>query len=57
MYFFVSFGNFKGLVNDWDNNQAVLNLFDGTLTWKDITWLTTLTRLPVVAKGIVTGKL
>jgi 4-hydroxymandelate oxidase len=31
----------------------VASLFDAALTWKDIQWLTGLTKLPVVVKGIL----
>ncbi|KAG0439857.1 hypothetical protein HPB47_016501, partial [Ixodes persulcatus] len=31
-------------------------LFDPSLTWKDVTWLKSLTKLPVVAKGICTAE-
>ena len=34
-------------------NDYVTSLFDQTLTWKDITWLKTLTNLPIVVKGIL----
>ena len=34
-------------------NDYVTSLFDQTLTWKDITWLKTLTHLPIVVKGIL----
>lgn len=29
--------------------------FDHTVTWKDIAWLKSITRLPIVVKGIMTG--
>ena len=29
---------------------------DSSLTWKDITWLKTITKMPIVIKGIITGK-
>ena len=34
-------------------NDYVTSLFDQTLTWKDITWLKTLTNLPIVVKGVL----
>ena len=34
-------------------NDYVTSLFDQTLTWKDITWLKTLTSLPIVVKGVL----
>lgn len=30
-------------------------LFDDALTWDDIKWLKSITHLPVIAKGILTG--
>ena len=37
-------------------NEYAASLFDDTLTWKDVAWLKTVTSLPVVIKGILTGK-
>lgn len=34
-------------------NEYVQNLFDKTLTWEDIKWLKSITKLPIVAKGIL----
>jgi 4-hydroxymandelate oxidase len=31
----------------------VASLFDAALTWKDIEWLTRVTKLPVLVKGIL----
>ncbi|XP_049887557.1 uncharacterized protein LOC126381968 [Pectinophora gossypiella] len=42
-------GNGSGL------NEYVNNLFDKSLTWKDIKWLKSITKLPIVAKGILRG--
>ena len=36
--------------------QPIVNLKDNTWTWRDVEWLTTFTRLPVIVKGILTGK-
>lgn len=35
-------------------NEYVASQFDDTLTWKDVKWLVEFTKLPVVAKGILT---
>ncbi|KAL4715271.1 hypothetical protein ACJJTC_007853 [Scirpophaga incertulas] len=34
-------------------NNYVQNLFDKTLTWNDVKWLKSITKLPIVAKGIL----
>lgn len=34
----------------------VAGLIDKTLSWKDITWLRTITRLPIVVKGVMTAE-
>ncbi|KAL0895619.1 hypothetical protein ABMA27_011710 [Loxostege sticticalis] len=36
-------------------NNYVQNLFDKTLSWDDIKWLKSVTKLPIVAKGILRG--
>ncbi|XP_068628575.1 uncharacterized protein Hao [Battus philenor] len=36
-------------------NSYVNNLFDKTLTWDAITWLKSITHLPIVVKGILRG--
>ncbi|KAF6039003.1 HAO1 [Bugula neritina] len=44
------------LQSSQNNKYAVLHtMFDNTLTWEDIQWLTTITNLPVIAKGVLTG--
>lgn len=35
-------------------NEYANSLFDAALTWRDIQWLTSITSLPIVAKGILT---
>lgn len=35
-------------------NEYVMSQFDPQLTWKDVEWLVKLTKLPVIAKGILT---
>ena len=35
-------------------NEYVASLFDGSLTWDDVTWLLSFTKLPVLIKGILT---
>lgn len=37
-------------------NNYVKNLFDTSLNWKDIKWLQTITKLPIVLKGILTAE-
>lgn len=34
--------------------EYALSLFDPSLTWQDVTWLKSITRLPIVLKGILT---
>ena len=34
----------------------VANLLDGSLTWRDVEWLKSITELPVLVKGILTGE-
>ena len=36
-------------------NEYVSSLFDPSLTWKDVDWIKTVTKLPVVIKGVLTG--
>ena len=45
-----SYGNDSGLA------VYVAKAIDPTLSWDDIAWLKKHTRLPVVVKGILTGK-
>lgn len=37
-------------------NEYAKSLFDPSLTWKDVDWLMSVTRLPVILKGILSGK-
>ncbi|XP_017768714.1 PREDICTED: peroxisomal (S)-2-hydroxy-acid oxidase [Nicrophorus vespilloides] len=37
-------------------NNYVNNLFDASLTWKDVAWLKSVTSLPIVLKGILTAE-
>jgi (S)-2-hydroxy-acid oxidase len=37
-------------------NEYVASLFDQSLTWDDLRWLKGLTKLPIVAKGILTAE-
>ena len=37
-------------------NEYAASLFDPSLTWADVKWLKSVTKLPVVVKGILTGK-
>ena len=36
-------------------NEYAASLFDASLTWKDVQWLSTITTLPIVVKGIMTA--
>ena len=35
-------------------NEYALSLFDPSITWKDVLWLKSITKLPLVLKGILT---
>ena len=35
-------------------SEYVKTLFDPSLTWRDVEWLISITRLPVIVKGILT---
>ena len=53
--------DFKGSGVSQSKNESGLSeyagsLFDPTLTWKDIDWLKSLTKLPIIIKGILSGK-
>lgn len=37
-----------------DLGQYVNSLFDPSISWKDIHWLRSITKLPIIAKGILT---
>ena len=34
-------------------NDYVTSLFDQALTWKDISWLKSITNLPIIVKGVL----
>ncbi|XP_035430846.1 uncharacterized protein LOC118263143 [Spodoptera frugiperda] len=36
-------------------NNYVENLFDKSLTWEEVKWLKSITKLPIIAKGILRG--
>ncbi|XP_014599549.1 PREDICTED: peroxisomal (S)-2-hydroxy-acid oxidase GLO5 isoform X1 [Polistes canadensis] len=56
--------NFEGALSDKVTtsktgsglNEYVSELFDPSLSWKDITWLKSNTKLPIVLKGILTAE-
>ncbi|CAN7941524.1 unnamed protein product, partial [Ixodes hexagonus] len=53
------FGNFEGTSRHEDADPRVAdydNILDPSLTWRDVTWLKGITKLPVVAKGICTAE-
>lgn len=35
-------------------NDFIMSLYDHSLSWKDIEWLCTITKLPIILKGILT---
>eukprot|EP00918_Siedleckia_nematoides_P049941 GHVU01109341.1.p1 GENE.GHVU01109341.1~~GHVU01109341.1.p1 ORF type:complete len:318 (+),score=22.85 GHVU01109341.1:92-955(+) len=37
-------------------NEYANSLFDPSLTWKDLAWLKTVTKLPIILKGILTAE-
>jgi (S)-2-hydroxy-acid oxidase len=37
-------------------NEYATSLFDPSLTWKDVQWLKSITRLPIIVKGILTAE-
>ena len=37
-------------------NEYASSQFDPSLTWNDVKWLRQNTKLPIVIKGILTGK-
>ncbi|KOX77088.1 Peroxisomal (S)-2-hydroxy-acid oxidase GLO5 [Melipona quadrifasciata] len=55
-------GNFEGELSTKINNaesgsglnEYVMSLFDASVTWNDIKWLKSITKLPLVLKGILT---
>ncbi|KAL7300851.1 hypothetical protein TKK_0006409 [Trichogramma kaykai] len=56
--------NFEGLLSQKINSASdgsglseyVANLFDDSLSWKDVAWLKSITKLPIVLKGILTAE-
>lgn len=53
--------DFKASGVSTSKNQSGLNeyassLFDKSLTWSDVKWLKSVTKLPIVVKGILTGQ-
>lgn len=50
------FGNYEGLAElKGDVYKLIHSMYASNLTWKDIAWLTSITKLPIIAKGILTG--
>ncbi|KAM7296693.1 hydroxyacid oxidase 1-like [Ixodes scapularis] len=52
-------GNFLGISRHEDANPKLAgydDLHDPSVTWADVTWLRSITKLPVVAKGICTAE-
>ncbi|MDQ5937370.1 MAG: 4-hydroxymandelate oxidase [Cyanobacteriota bacterium erpe_2018_sw_21hr_WHONDRS-SW48-000092_B_bin.40] len=55
-------GNIKNNKNDSNNNNQdsdlasyIASLYDTSLTWKDLEWIISLTKLPVLVKGVLRG--
>ncbi|XP_071995176.1 2-Hydroxyacid oxidase 2-like isoform X2 [Engystomops pustulosus] len=49
--------NFEGIFEDQcgpDNYGVPANTLDPSISWKDVHWLRSLTRLPIIVKGILT---
>lgn len=44
--------NLKGVAADWKSLTS--NLRDSSTSWKDFDWLKSITRLPIIVKGILT---
>ncbi|CAN7942292.1 unnamed protein product, partial [Ixodes hexagonus] len=54
-----AYANFEGTTRHEDADPRVTDddrIFDPSLTWRDVTWLRSITKLPVVAKGICTAE-
>jgi (S)-2-hydroxy-acid oxidase len=54
-----NFDSDKAIMTNKDSEKSGLNeyansLFDASLTWKDIQWLSGITTLPIIVKGILT---
>ncbi|XP_055590834.1 uncharacterized protein LOC129742920 [Uranotaenia lowii] len=43
----------QGVITDGDD-IAIVDDFDQSLTWKDVEWLMSITKLPVIVKGVLT---
>ncbi|XP_067943693.1 uncharacterized protein [Watersipora subatra] len=58
----LSYKNLEGLTGDLTKNSkesqyaTIHSMFDNSLTWKDIAWLASITSLPIIAKGVLTGE-
>jgi len=37
-------------------NEYASSLFDASLTWQDVDWIKSVTCLPLIMKGILSGK-
>lgn len=53
-------GNIKKNQNDNNNQDSdlasyIASLYDTSLTWKDLEWIISLTKLPVLVKGVLRG--
>ncbi|XP_072045179.1 2-Hydroxyacid oxidase 1-like isoform X2 [Amphiura filiformis] len=52
----VSFGHFQGTDTPYKSSDKYTEHSDGINTWETIDWLQSITRLPIVAKGILTAE-
>lgn len=53
-------GNIKKNQNDNNNQDSdlasyIASLYDTSLTWKDLEWIISLTKLPILVKGVLRG--
>jgi len=48
--------NFDKGNTETDSIQYALSLFDPSITWKDVEWLKSITKLSIVLKGILTAE-
>ncbi|MFI4918105.1 MAG: alpha-hydroxy acid oxidase [Legionellales bacterium] len=49
----LSIGNFKNMNSNQAMNNFIADVFDPSLTWHDIEWVLSITKLPVILKGIM----
>ena len=52
-----SFENVKQFTNVTDPSKPGYPITDPAVTWSDVAWLKSITKLPVIVKGITHGEL